>query len=337
MNLVEKYLAFVATQKRYSERTRFIYADVLDRFHAFSLDGGEHTDVAALQDGSIVSCLTPASVRAYQIHLMDERKVSARTVNLHLSVISSFCKYLIRQKALKSNPVTLVSRPKQSHRLPVFYKDEAMQRYLETDNALVRRDFELELSTEQERRDTYRLCLDRAIVCILYSTGIRRAELIGLRIRDVDFARGKMHVLGKGDKMREIPLLSCVINEISLYLHSVTRLVGGAPREADSPLLVTWNGTKLYPVLVDRAVKSELGALGSDFAGRKSPHVLRHTLATGLMEEGADLTSIKEVLGHANLAATQVYTHSSARALKKVYEQTHPRSGKTSGEVTKKR
>lgn len=315
MDLIERYISYISLQKRYSERTAAIYNDALRSFEDFC------------EGDALEEMLTHNIIRSYQIHLLDGKHMSPRTVNLHLSVLSGFCRYLVRQGVLKSNPVQLVTRPKTSKRLPQFFRESSMEKYLSMDNALRRRDFELDLSTPEERRDTYWLCLRRAIVCLLYSTGMRRAELIGLRLSDLDVQRASLRVVGKGDKMREIPLVASCIQEILLYLQSVEKLVGGV-RTADSPLLVTYSGAGLYPVIVDRAVKAELGEAGQDFAGKKSPHMLRHSLATGLLEEGADLNSIKEVLGHANLAATQVYTHSSPSQLQKIYNAAHPRAGK---------
>lgn len=317
MDKIERYIAYVSTQKRYSRRTVEIYDDALKRFATF-FDGEP-----------LESILNHQCIRAYQIHLLDEMGESPRTVNLHLSVLSGFCRYLVRQGEMKSNPVQLVSRPKQPKRLPVFFKDSALEKYFSTQSALSRRDFELDLSTEQERRDTYNLCLQRAVVSTLYSTGMRRAEIIALRRKDMDTARGLMRVRGKGDKMREIPLVPSCIDEISLYLQSVSALVKSADsRNGDAPLFVTYKGGCMYPALVDHCVKAELGPLGQDFSGKKSPHVLRHSLATALMEQGAEINSIKEVLGHSSLAATQVYTHSNPAQLKKVYQQAHPRGRK---------
>jgi len=327
MNAALKYVNHILTQKRYSPRTADIYERVLEDFMRFVCDDRNIT-LEACSDADIIKALEHNTIRAYQMDAMQGRKLSARTSNLHLSVLSGFCRFLMREGVLKSNPASLVARPKQSKRLPVFYSEQAMQKYIESENAISRRDFELELSTEQERKETYMACLNRIIVLTLYSTGMRRAELISLRVGDVDFSREKIRVRGKGDKMREIPVPSCLKNEIELYLHSVRRLAQCDSNAAEDPLLVTWSGEKLYPMLVDRAVKAELGPMGKDFSGRKSPHVLRHTLATGLLSEGADLNSIKEVLGHANLAATQVYTHSSPSRLKTIYELAHPRAKK---------
>ncbi len=328
-------MSYISHQKRYSPRTHEIYVSVLESFFRHCL-GDSSVCLGEVSQDELLSFLNVNSVRVYQIFLMDERKLSVRTVNLHMSVLSGFCSYLVRQGDIKSNPLSLMSRPKQAKRLPVFFRSDAMQLYLERDNALNRKDFLLDLQTVEEKRDTYEACLRRIIVIILYTTGVRRAELIGLKMKNLDLTRKVMRVRGKGDKMREIPLLDSVIGEISLYLQAATRLVHCNTGTGDSPLLVTFSGEPLYPMLVDRAVKAELGGMGRDFEGRKSPHVLRHSLATGLLQQGAELTSIKEILGHANLAATQVYTHTSARELKKIYEQAHPRAKKSSGQTTNK-
>ena len=256
---------------------------------------------------------------------MDSRKLDPRTVNLHLSVLSGFCRFLMKDGRLKSNPAKMVSRPKMEKRLPVFYRDESMEDYFSrTDCDASEENLELIRGEDNLSRQVYSRRLGRMIVSLLYSTGIRRSELIGLTIGSVDFSRRTMKVRGKGDKMREIPLVPSLCDEISLYLQSVESMVG-RKRSASEPLLVTERGAKLYPMFVDRAIKSELGQVGS-ITGRKSPHVLRHSLATELLNEGADLNSIKELLGHSSLAATQVYTHNSVEKLKNVYLNAHPRA-----------
>ena len=170
--------------------------------------------------------------------------------------------------------------------------------------------------------ELYNRRLRRLIISLLYATGIRRAELIGLKRNQLDQARQTLRVRGKGDKMREIPLIPSVLEEISLYLQAARSMVGdGTP---ESPLLTTEKGKPLYPEFVDRAVKTELDGYG--ITGRKSPHVLRHSLATALLDEGADLNAIKEMLGHSSLAATEVYTHNSIERLKSQYMNAHPRA-----------
>ena len=323
--ITDEYIDYIRTVRRYSLRTQEIYRDTLDGFTAFSLEGSEASDEALL------ATLTPTAIRNYEVHLLDEKQEDPRTVNLHLSVLSGFCKFLVRKGLIPSNPVRLVSRPKTAKRLPVFYREESMKEYFaETDRyadeaslatlqALVAASPEDKTAVEwYERR------LRRLIVSILFGTGIRRSELLGLSVGSVDFGRKVMTVRGKGDKMREIPLLASLCKEISLYLQSVETMTGlqAAPGRA---LLLTGKGRPLYPVYVDRAIKAELGEVGS-IRSKKSPHVLRHTLATELLDKGPDLNSIKELLGHASLAATQVYTHNSIEKLKSVYKTAHPRA-----------
>ena len=250
-------------------------------------------------------------VRSYEVYLMDEKGESAKTVNLHLSVLSGFCRFLMKEGALESNPVRLVSRPKQEKRLPVFYREDAMREYFERTKGV------LEYGKYEDQ-------LQRMILGMLFATGLRRAELISLNRDSVDLARRVMRVRGKGDKMREIPLPPVLCDEILLYLQAVDSLKY-ADRAPEAPLLQTPKGARLYPVYVDRAVKAALAGIDG-ISGRKSPHVLRHTLATELLDGGADLNSIKELLGHSSLAATQVYTHNSIERLQSVYKSAHPRA-----------
>lgn len=299
--MIGKFLTYIGSVRRYSPRTCEIYKDVLEEYFAFCGNA----------DGNPADALTHQNIRSYEVYLLDTRKENARTVNLHLSVLSSFCKFLMKEEVLQSNPVHLVTRPKQDKMLPLFYRDESMDEY-----------FESHVGTLEY--GDYEAKLRYIIVSILANTGIRRAELIGLDVSSVDLSRKVMRVRGKGDKMREIPLVPVICDEISLYLQSVSSLKDASPGP-DAPLLQTKKGGRLYPVLVDRAVKQELGEV-SGITGRKSPHVLRHTLATDLLGSGADLNSIKELLGHSSLAATQVYTHNSIERLQSVYNNAHPRA-----------
>ena len=312
MPSIEDYIAYVTKVRRYSKRTAEIYSEVLKDFALFA-------------SGDPVESLTPQILRSYEVYLLDQRKLDPRTVNMHLSVLSGFCRYLMKAGVLKSNPARLISRPKVEKRLPVFYRDESMEDYFDsTESNASSENLELVTGGDKLSKEIYSRRLARLIVSMLYSTGIRRSELIGLTVGSVDFSRKTMMVCGKGDKMREIPLVPSLCEEISLYLQTVETM-GGRKRTASEPLLVTEKGSKLYPMLVDRVIKSELGQVGS-ITGRKSPHVLRHSLATELLNEGADLNSIKELLGHSSLAATQVYTHNSIEKLKKVYVNAHPRA-----------
>ena len=353
--MIDRYLTYLSSVRRYSPRTVEIYRGVLEEFFAFvsgdasfrvspglqtSGDAGplpptasagpsllrsrgwlRSADPAAAstpppenasnQTLPLGEVLTVQMVRSYEVYLMDEKGEGARTVGLHMSVLSGFCKYLMREGVLESNPVRLVARPKQEKRLPVFYRDESMKAYFEQTKGV------LEYGKYEDQ-------LQRMILGMLFGTGIRRSELISLNRSSVDFSRQVLRVRGKGDKMREIPLPPSLCEEILLYLHAVDSLKC-ADTAPDAPLLQTPGGRRLYPVYVDRAVKAALGPVDG-ISGRKSPHVLRHTLATELLDGGADLNSIKELLGHSSLAATQVYTHNSIERLQHVYKSAHPRA-----------
>ena len=298
--MTDAFITYVRDVRRYSSRTCTLYRSVLENY--VSLFG----DIP-----------TAENVRGYEVLLMDERGMDPRTVNQHLSVLSGYCRFLVKKGVLKSNPVRTVPRPKMSVRLPEFYREESMKEYFEGTRYRVDGD-DMGMPQRYEQR------LGRLIVSLLYNTGIRRAELLSLTVSSLDRGRSVLRVKGKGDKMREIPLVPSVCDEISLYLQSVDTMVG-CVRTADSPLLVTLKGRALYPVFVDRAVKKELESVPG-ITGRKSPHVLRHTLATELLSDGADINSIKEFLGHSSLAATQVYTHNSIEKLLKVYDNAHPRA-----------
>ena len=298
MRLIGDYISYIKDIRRYSARTQAIYSDALKVFVE---------DCGAATDEELLKSLTPQVIRSHEVYLLEKREDSPRTVRLHLSVLSGFCRYLMKEKRLTANPVRTVAKPKVEKRLPVFYREESMNEYFAaTDCDASEENLALITGNDKASEAAYSRRLERLIVSMLYSTGMRRAELIGLRIGDVDFARGTMTVRGKGDKVREIPLVSSLCKEISLYLQAVETMVG-RERSASEPLAVTGKGLKLYPVFIDRAIKRALGRVGS-ITGRKSPHVLRHSLATELLDEGADLNSIKELLGHSSLAATQVYT-----------------------------
>lgn len=315
--LTDKYLQFISGIRRYSPRTQAIYRDVLTRYEAYSGDFPESVNVRSL--------------RNYEMYLLDECGESPRTVDLHLSVLSGFARFLMREGLLASNPVRLVPRPKKEKRLPDFFREESLREYLAATEADAGEDtlaLQLALAPgDKTGLSLYRRRLSRLIISLLYSTGVRRSELVGLNRRNLDLQRGALDVLGKGNKKREIPLVPSLCKEISLYLESVDKRAG-EPIGADGPLLVTENGGRLYPVYVDRVVKRELGGVAG-ISGRKSPHVLRHTLATELLDGGADLNSIKELLGHSSLAATQVYTHNTVERLKNVYDHAHPRAKNT--------
>ena len=323
MKLIDDYIAHLRDVRRYSQRTVAIYEAALKEYRRFVSRDGE---VEA--EDEFASTFNVSEIRQFEVDLLGGKyPKSARTVNLYLSALSSFCRFLMQRGFLKSNPVKLVAKPKVEKRLPQFFRKDSMDEYFQvTDHLLCRDEMEAFIAEpdSESGKAYYGKLLERLIISSLYSLGIRRAELIGLRIESVDFGRNLVKVLGKGDKMREIPLLPSLSEEILLYLKAVEAMCGGK-RSLKEPLFVTYKGAGLYPSYVDRSVKSALGGIRS-IRGQKSPHVLRHSLATELMNEDAGLNSIKEMLGHSSLAATQVYTHSSIARLKDSYERAHPRA-----------
>jgi integrase/recombinase XerC len=321
MNLIDKYLVYVTVARRYSSKTVDVYRNVLQSFYSFALPDKD------LSDENLLSCLNQSEIRQYIASRMKNSEFGARSANQHLSVLSGFCRFLVQEGALKSNPARLVRRPKVEQRLPVFYKGEAMKKYFEDTDCFASEDSLKALMSEpssHSAKDLFKKRLARLIVSMLYALGLRRSELVSLSLSDVDFGRNVVRVRGKGNKMREIPMVSSLCEEILLYLKAVDAMVG-RERSLTEPLLITDSGKGLYPVYVDRAVKSELSGR-EGITGQKSPHILRHSLATGLLDNGADLNSIKELLGHSSLAATQVYTHNSIAKLKDIYKSAHPRA-----------
>ena len=197
-------MQYIRSVRRYSPRTCEVYSDVLQSYVDFC-EGSE----------DFATTLSVNAIRAYEVHLYDTRGLSARTVSQHLSVLSSFCRFLMKEGVLQSNPVHLVKRPKVEKRLPVFYKEKSMEAYFEQTKG------DPEFGTLEQK-------LNRLIISLLASCGLRRSELIGLNVGSVDFERRVLRVRGKGDKMREIPLIPSLCEEISLYLSAVSSLTQDA-------------------------------------------------------------------------------------------------------------
>jgi len=318
VDIIHKYLRYISLEKRYSDRTLSIYENVLKGFMDYYAGDDEWND------GDVGNALKPIAIRNYEVWLLDSKGLSAKTVNLHLSVISAFSKYLLKEGVVSVNPVKLINRPKINKRLPVFFRKDKIEKYFSTTSVYASEE-NMDMLTGKDKvaEEYYEKRRKRLVIKILYDTGLRRAELIGLNKEDFDLGRGIIRVLGKGNKMREIPVLPSLSKEISLYLQA-TALMKSGDIQAKTPLILSKSGRRLYPMEVERIVKEELGDAG--IMGKTSPHVLRHTLATGLLDSGADLNSIKEMLGHSSLAATQVYTHNSIEKLKQVYKNAHPRA-----------
>jgi len=291
---LEPFYSYLQNERRYSAHTIAAYRSDIGQFTSFVQQTFEVDKLADIKQ---------PMVRSWVVELMD-RGFEARTVQRKITSIKSLFKFCVREKLVTENPVVFISAPKIKKRLPSTITEESMEHLLDR-------------SYFPEGFEGGR---DRLIILLLYHTGIRRAELIGLRRDQVDLERAQLKVLGKRNKERIIPIQSELSAAISAYRHDIkARFDNSIPPE----LLLTNQGKKLYPKLVYRVVNRYLSYVSS--SEKKSPHVLRHSFATHLLNSGVELSAIKELLGHANLSATQVYTHNSVEQLKKVYNQSHPR------------
>lgn len=292
----QSFLDFLKYEKRYAVHTLLSYEKDLHDFVRYLADIYEIESPAQV---------TTAMIRSWLASLK-ERALSPRSINRKLSALRSWFKYLTRLEKIRRNPVLSVQGMKSGKRLPVYVERRAM------DTLLHQLDFP----------DTFSGRTERLILELLYETGMRRSELIQLKTRNIDWSAAHLKVLGKGNKERILPLSPRLLEKIKTYLAEKAKL----PQSDPAFLLVTPGGRKLYDQYVYRVVKKWLSVITT--ADKKSPHVLRHTFATHLTNNGADLNAVKELLGHAGLAATQVYTHNSIAQLKSIYEQAHPKSGK---------
>ena len=304
MLLTDEYIQYIEVQRRYSLRTRVLYRDAVERFYTYIYgmeSFSEFTAVAVKEnmhpDEALLNVLQPLNIRNYAAHCMDGG-MGARSVNLHLSALSGYCRWLLLKGKIAGNPVKSVARPKESNRLPHFYRKDVLDEYC-----------------NQPFPDDFMQMRNRMAVILVYATGMRRMEVAQLQTGMFDSLRRVIRIKGKGEKVREIPVTDWLYEKILLYLHKRNEEFAS---DENSPFFVTDKGAPLRLHHVNSIVKKELAGL-KGFEGKISPHVLRHSFATHLLNEGADLDSIKEVLGHSSLAATQVYTHNSFEQLKKIY------------------
>jgi integrase/recombinase XerC len=290
----ELFLSYLKYEKRYSQHTLTAYGNDLDQFFLF---GKELTEDFHIEDAD------HHFIRQWIVSLLDNG-ISAKSVNRKISTLKTFYKFLMREELIEKNPTDKVTIPKMGKKLPVFVQEKEMNKLL--DGRFFTEDFE-------GRRD-------KAIVSLFYGTGIRLSELVGIRISDLNLTEKMVKVNGKGNKERIVPFPL----EISGILIEYIKLRNEIFPDSGIFLFLTGSGEPAYNKLIYRIVKSQLSLVTT--IEKKSPHILRHSYATHLLNHGADLNAIKELLGHANLAATQIYTHTTFEQLKKVYKQAHPRA-----------
>jgi len=244
---------------------------------------------------------------------MVTNNVTPRSINRKLSTLRSFFKYGIRKEMLPANPMLKIIPPKTPKKLPDTIPNSKLEPLLD--------------SEAKNNKLSFSSIRDFLIIELLYGTGMRRQELIDLKTDSIDRSYQQIKIIGKGNKQRIVPLTQQLIANIDLYIEFATDHFAQEEliREEDY-LLLTDKGKKLYPKLVYNIVKRYLGTVTT--AKKKSPHVLRHSFATHLMDNGADLNAVKELLGHSSLSATQIYTHNSIEKLKEVYKKSHPKANK---------
>lgn len=289
------FLTYLKSEKRYSAHTLKAYQSDLEQFELFL-----KSTYPDLSIGSVRA----THIRTWLAHLKSQG-TSNRSIGRKLASLKSLYKFALRKNLVKSNPSEGLKAPKISKKLPVFVNSENILNLFEKD--IFDDDFE-------GRRD-------RLVMELLYGTGIRLSELIDLKLDKISFGKKLVRVHGKGNKDRVIPLHDELLNTCQKYIDLRDEVVR---ESANNYLILKSDGQKVYPMLIYRIVKKYLEMVTT--VEKKSPHVLRHTFATHLLNKGADLNAIKDLLGHENLAATQVYTHNSLEQLKTVFKKAHPKS-----------
>lgn len=287
----DKFIQYLTFEKRYSDHTTVAYDQDLLQFELF------------LEENQLdIPSVKHRNVRSWMVTLI-ENGISNKSVNRKLACLRTFYKWLRKEGVIEINPIQKIQGPKNEKRLPVFAKES-------------------ELKTERLQgvfSDDFEGKRDELMFELFYQTGIRLSELI--QLKDNDIADGRIKVLGKRNKERLIPISSTLTKKLQSFVHIKNKSLGDTPC-----LLVLKNGNKMYPAFVYRKINYYLSVVTS--LDKKSPHVLRHTFATHMLNRGSGLETLKDLLGHANLSATQVYTHNSFAQLTNIYSQAHPRGHK---------
>ena len=292
--MLRSFINFLNYEKRYSVHTVSSYTNDIGQFFHFTLSRFE------LEDPALI---THYHIRSWVVEMM-EGGISPRSVNRKLSALKTYYGFLKKQGTVNHNPTTKVVSPKVESRLPNYVQEKELETLFE----------------DLVFPENFQGVRDRTILELFYLTGMRRAELIGLDDLSIDFERKIVKVIGKGKKERLIPLSAKFCNQIKAYVEKRNEAF---KKDHFPSLFVTGKGNKMYPKFVYNIVKSYLSLVST--IEKRSPHILRHSFATHLSNKGAKLNIIKELLGHSNLSATQIYTHNSIEQLKKVYTNAHPK------------
>ena len=291
--MIEGFLNYLTHERAYSPHTVKSYESDLREFEAY------------LANTENVLGLTNADadlIRGWAVALM-EGGSKATSVNRKLSALRTFYKYLLRQGEIEVSPMQNVRGPKKKKPLPQFVRESDMERLLD----------------DTPCDGSWRMVRERVIIQLFYETGIRLSELVGLNEGDVDFSRKVIKVTGKRNKQRVVPLGDSLIDSLGTYMEKKHEEFG-----VSQPLFVTDKGVRVYPGWVYLLVRRNLSQVVT--LKKRSPHVLRHTFATAMLNNNADLEAVKELMGHESVSTTQIYTHTTFEELKKVYSQAHPRA-----------
>lgn len=290
---LEQFIKYLTFEKRYSQHTIIAYKNDIIQYqqHLTSLE-------------TEIQLANHQNIRSWIIDLMDN-SLDAKSINRKISTLRSFYKFLQKEKVITDNPVQKVLAPKTAKKLPVFITDDKLTTLLDSNS--FSEDFEG--------------LRDKLVLELLFGTGIRLSELLGLKTSNVYLNEKTIKVLGKRNKERIIPINLTLTNLLNHYIVEKNNQEYSNNSEV---LIVTNTGAKGYPKLIYRIVQKYLSLISTQ--EKKSPHILRHSFATSLLNKGADINAIKDLLGHANLAATQIYTHNSIERLKSIYKQAHPKA-----------
>ena len=290
---LEQFIKYLTFEKRYSQHTIIAYKNDIIQYqqHLTSLE-------------TEIQLANHQNIRSWIIDLMDN-SLDAKSINRKISTLRSFYKFLQKEKVITDNPVQKVLAPKTAKKLPVFITDDKLTTLLDSNS--FSNDFEG--------------LRDKLVLELLFGTGIRLSELLGLKTSNVYLNEKTIKVLGKRNKERIIPINLTLTNLLDHYIVEKNNQEYSNNPEV---LIVTNTGAKGYPKLIYRIVQKYLSLISTQ--EKKSPHILRHSFATSLLNKGADINAIKDLLGHANLAATQIYTHNSIERLKSIYKQAHPKA-----------
>ncbi len=295
---IDNYIDYLKFEKRYSIHTITSYHNDISQFEKYVI---QRFDISLLN-------VDFSHIRSWIVYLTEEG-ISKASINRKITSLRSFYKYLKANSLVQHNPATKIKLLKTPKKLPVFVEEDSMEK----------------LFTDDLFGEDYKSRLSKAIIELLYGTGMRVSELVNIRFVDIDWYHKQLKVLGKRNKERIIPLNDVLIQNLHLYNKVRNEFFSKNNIEPDKNyLFVSPKGKKIYNKFVYRIINYYLSLVTT--IKKRSPHVIRHTFATHLLNQGADLNAIKEILGHANLSATQIYTHNSIEKLKDVYKQAHPKA-----------